>query len=94
MAYASTKIERVSSNSTSCVMRRSLAIDDSAGATIEEETGEMKVKQETTTVAAHFLRMLQFLGFAGSSGESHVTFAIELSLIRALKYGQMGRRTY
>jgi hypothetical protein len=45
----------------------------SAGAIIEEATGEMKVKQDTTNVATHFLRMDQFLGFEGSVGEDHVT---------------------
>lgn len=54
-------------------MPRSLDILLSAGAIIEEATGEMKVKQDTTNVATHFLRMDQFLGFEGSVGEDHVT---------------------
>jgi hypothetical protein len=45
-----------------------------AGATIEEETGEMKVNRETVMVAAHFLFVGQFLGLSGSSGPSHVTW--------------------
>lgn len=46
---------------------------DNAGATSEEETGEMNVKDETTSVAPHLRFFDQFLGFAGSSGLSHVT---------------------
>lgn len=49
----------------------------SAGATIEDDTGEMKVKQETMTVAAHFFLRVQFLGFSGSSGPSQVTCLCE-----------------
>lgn len=45
-----------------------------AGATIDDETGEMNVKDDTTTVAAHFRFRDQFLGFSGSSGPSQVTF--------------------
>lgn len=45
-----------------------------AGATIEEETGEMKVKEDTTSVAAHFFFKVQFLGFSGSSAPFHVTY--------------------
>lgn len=52
-------------------MWNSDAIVERAGATIEDETGEMKVKDETTMVAAHFLLKLQFFGFSGSSGPSH-----------------------
>ena len=44
-----------------------------AGATMDEETGEMKVKDEMTSVAAHLERSAQFLGFCGSSGPSQVT---------------------
>ena len=43
------------------------------GATIEDDTGEMSVKSETTKVAIHFLRFGQFLGLRVSEGESHVT---------------------
>lgn len=46
---------------------------DMAGATSEEETGEMNVKDETTRVAPHLRLVDQFLGFAGSSELSHVT---------------------
>ena len=60
-------------DSTSFVMLKSFAMADIAGATMEEETGEMKVKEETTIVAAHLCLVDQFLGFWGSSGPSHVT---------------------
>lgn len=49
MAYARTNIESVSDNSTSLVMLRSLAIEVSAGATIDDETGDMNVKDDTVT---------------------------------------------
>ena len=54
-------------------MLNSAAIADRAGATIEDDTGEMNVKDDTTIVAAHFLLKLQFFGFPGSSGPSHET---------------------
>ena len=54
-------------------MPNSLDIDVRAGATIDDETGEMKVKDDTTMVAAHFCLNVQFLGFSGSSGPSHDT---------------------
>jgi hypothetical protein len=38
-----------------------------AGATMELLTGEMKVNDEITNVAAHLRPELQFLGFVGSS---------------------------
>ncbi len=44
-----------------------------AGATIDDDTGEMKVKEDTTSVAAHFFFMVQFFGFSGSSAPFHVT---------------------
>jgi hypothetical protein len=46
----------------------------SAGATIDDETGEMREKRETMAVAAHFLPKDQFLGFAGSSRPFQVTY--------------------
>ncbi|RAQ36291.1 hypothetical protein DPQ28_11830, partial [Pasteurella multocida] len=55
------------------VMLKSREMAPMAGATIEDETGEMKVNEETTRVAAHFLPLPQFLGFSGSSGPSQVT---------------------
>lgn len=74
MAYASTKILSVSCASTSFVMLNSSLIDDSAGEIMDEEMGETSVKQDTIRVAAHLRLMLQFFGFAGSSGESHVIY--------------------
>ena len=41
---------------------------------IEEDTGEMKVKQLKMTVTAHLCFVCQFLGFSGSSGPSHKTY--------------------
>jgi hypothetical protein len=38
---------------------------------MDEETGEMNVKQETTKTAAHLLFIDQFFGFSGSSGPCH-----------------------
>jgi len=73
MAYAKTKIERTNCCSTSFVILNSDAIELIAGVTIEDETGEMKVKDETTSVAAHLRRFVQFFGFSGSSGPFHVT---------------------
>jgi hypothetical protein len=46
----------------------------SAGATIDDEIGEMREKRETMAVAAHFLPKDQFLGFAGSLGPFQVTY--------------------
>ena len=57
-------------------MPKSLDIDVRAGATIDEETGEMSVKDDTTIVAAHFRPNVQFLGFSGSSGLSHETWEV------------------
>lgn len=56
------------------VMPNSPAIVPSAGATIDDDTGEMNVKTDTSSVAVHFLRTGQFLGFSGSSWPSHDTF--------------------
>lgn len=46
----------------------------SAGATMDEETGEMKVKQETTNTAAHLFPIDQFFGFSTSSGPFQATY--------------------
>ena len=54
-------------------MPNSSDIEVRAGATIDDETGEMRVKKDTTIVAAHFRLKVQFLGFAGSSEPSHET---------------------
>jgi hypothetical protein len=47
IAYARTKIENVREETMELVIPNSLLIAPSAGATIDEETGEMKVKEET-----------------------------------------------
>ena len=44
-----------------------------AGLIIEDDTGETKVNADMMNVAAHFLFIVQFFGFAGSLGPSHVT---------------------
>lgn len=41
---------------------------------MDDDTGEMNVKADTSSVAAHFLRVGQFMGFSGSSGPFHNTF--------------------
>lgn len=68
----------------------SMAMSRSAGAIIELETGEIKVKSETVMVAAHFLCLLQFFGFMGSSGPSQVTRLVSFSdrrdLVEALRF--------
>ena len=73
IAYARTKTDNTSCDSTSFVMPNSFDIDVRAGATMDDETGEMRVKKDTTIVAAHFRLKVQFLGFAGSSEPSHET---------------------
>lgn len=67
------KIDSTSCCSTSFVILNSEAIELIAGATIDDDTGEMKVKDETTNVAAHLCPFVQFLGFSGSSGPFQVT---------------------
>ena len=66
-AYARTKIDNTRALSISEVIWRSAAIELKAGATIELLTGEMKVNEEITNVAAHLRPELQFLGLVGSS---------------------------
>jgi hypothetical protein len=43
-----------------------------AGATIDDDMGEMNMKRELSMVIPQRLALLQFLGLAGSSGPSHV----------------------
>ena len=47
IAYARTKIDSVKDDTTSFEMPNSLEMAVKAGATIDEETGEMKVKDDT-----------------------------------------------
>jgi hypothetical protein len=60
-------MDSIISSSTSFWISNSFAKEVRAGATIDEETGEMKVKQETTNTAAHLFLIGQFFGFSGSS---------------------------
>ena len=46
----------------------------SAGATIVDERGEMKVKDETRMVAVHLRKRCQLRGLEGSSGPDQVTY--------------------
>jgi hypothetical protein len=71
-AYASRKIDMTRYCSIPEVMLKSLAIWSRAGATIVEDTGEMKVKHETSSVADHFRLRLQLRGFVGSVGDDQV----------------------
>jgi hypothetical protein len=54
-------------------MSKSSAMAGSAGVTIVEENGDMKVNNDTRIVAVHFRVCDQFRGFRGSYGPSHVT---------------------
>jgi hypothetical protein len=84
MAYARTKILSVNCASTSFVMLKSLLIEASAGEIMDEEMGETRVKQDTMRVAAHLRLRDQFLGFAGSSGDSHVTCTLSVLYVAHL----------
>lgn len=53
-------------------MLSSVEMYGKAGATIVEDTGDMKVNNETIIMAAHLFLPGQFLGFSGSLGPSHV----------------------
>lgn len=44
-----------------------------AGAIIDELTEDSKLKSDTGTILFHLRRVVQFLGWSGSSGPSHVT---------------------
>lgn len=54
IAYARTKMDSVKDSSTWFVMLNSWAMAVRAGATMEEETGEMNVNDETTDYQHHF----------------------------------------
>ena len=47
MAYAKTKIDSVNCASTSLVMPNCLEMVERAGATMDEDTGEIRVNEET-----------------------------------------------
>lgn len=70
-------------------MLKSLLIEASAGEIMDEEMGETRVKQDTMSVAAHLRLMDQFLGFAGSAGESHVTYACQPRVVDDLVLGYL-----
>ena len=60
-------MESTSCDSTVLVIPYCIAIAGSDGATMEEDTGEIKVNEETTKVAAHFLPFdLRLLGIFSS----------------------------
>src|ERR1700761_3053835 len=73
IAYESTKIDKIIADLKSVPIPRSRFIFSRAGATMDEETGDINVKDETTNTAAHFRLNDQFFGFPGSSGPSQVT---------------------
>ena len=52
--YANTKTEVNMAMTTSFVSPNCLAICSEAGAIIDDDTGDMKVKADTIAVAAHF----------------------------------------
>lgn len=52
--------------SSSDSMSNSSPMTSREGAIMVEETGEMKVKHDTSSVAAHFLPLVQLRGFIGS----------------------------
>lgn len=58
---------------TEDVILNSSARVGSAGASMVDDTGDIKVKHDTRIVAVHFFRLGQFLGFEGSSGPDQVT---------------------
>lgn len=59
LPYAKTNMEIVIATTTVLVMPNCRAIASLAGATIEDDTGLMKVKDETIIAAIHFLRLGQ-----------------------------------
>lgn len=69
-------MDSISDFSISELTPRSSPILFKAGATMDDDTGDMKVKDDTIRVAAHFFLYVQFLGFSGSSASSHVTCAV------------------
>src|ERR1700761_2818775 len=73
IAYDKTKIDNTIAVSNSVLIPRSRPSNGRAGATIEDDTGDMNVKEETTNTAAHLRLKLQFRGLAGSSASFQVT---------------------
>ncbi len=61
-----------------------------AGAIMDDATGVMKAMRETSPVASHLCLNVQFLGFAGSSGPSHVTYLNPISVQFSPLSGNIG----
>lgn len=74
-AYARRNMDMRRYVSTEDVILNSSARVGRAGASMVDETGDMKVKHDTRIVAVHFLYLGQFLGFERSSGPDHVTYS-------------------
>lgn len=62
LPYARMKMDVVSAMRASLVMPNCTAIWSAAGATMEDETGEMNVNADTIAVAAHFFLYDQLRG--------------------------------
>lgn len=73
MAYASTKIEMSRDSTVESLIPRSRPIWGRAGADMDEEVGEMKVKTETMAVAPHLDLKSHFFGLSRSSSSFQVT---------------------
>src|SRR5438046_176036 len=54
-------------------------ITSNAGATIDDDTGDMNMNNEFNTVIPQRFRLLQFLGFAASLSPSHMIFKSKIS---------------
>jgi len=81
------KINRVNCVSILELMPRSVDILLRTGATIEEETGDINVKKDTTNVAAHFFLIDQFLEFSRSSGpdQSPIRWFLSVLFLHSLR---------
>ena len=73
MAYASTKMEMSRDSTVESLTFRSRPIWGRAGADMDDEVGEMKVKTETMAVAPHLVLNAQFLGLSMSWSSFQVT---------------------
>jgi hypothetical protein len=63
-AKARRNTERANWETTSSVISRSLDTSGKAGAIMDDDTGVMKAKSETTAAAAHLRRVAQFFGLS------------------------------
>src|SRR5450432_3171982 len=73
-ADAIIKTDKISPVSASDWILKSSEIASKAGATMEEETGDMNMKRETRIVIPQRLLVVQSIGFSGSFGLLHVTY--------------------